>query len=159
MKDDDEAYFVVERIGVMSQYFMASTPKHPFLHIAITNTFQRLLEVDDLSKLYVPFVTGPGAIKSAMMNFMKDESLEKIQAKKYIGADGWSVTVGGKRGSSQQWIERESVSGIHKKGGYAAMGMTHFGSETGGPRGVSCFEHLSNEYQKRIGGEWTKPKK
>lgn len=154
IKDDDEAYFVVEKIGVMSQYFMAATPKHPFLHIAITHTFERLLEVSDIGDQYVPFVTGPGAIKTAMMKFLKDDTKEKVGAGTYTGVDGWTIRVDGNRVNTNKWVQRESVSGIHKKGGYAAMGMKHFGSDKGSSH-LSCVEHLSNEYQKLIKGKWT----
>jgi hypothetical protein len=67
--DDDDAWFVVERIGVLSQYFMSASPGHPLMHLAVSVTLKRLLEVDPIGTQYVPFVTGPGALKEAFYLF------------------------------------------------------------------------------------------
>jgi hypothetical protein len=134
IKDDDDAWFVVEKLGIMSQYFMAASPRHPFIHIALIHLFERLLQVDNIQKQYVPFVTGPGTIKSAMMIFRNDKVNEKVERGKYYGWDGRSVTVEGARGYS--------VNGIHKKGGYVAMGMKHFSDNRISATNDSCYEHL-----------------
>jgi hypothetical protein len=70
ISDDDEAWFVVERIGIPSQYFMASAPQHPLMHLLVTVTLRRLLEVPNVGEQYVPFVTGPGALKEAWQHFI-----------------------------------------------------------------------------------------
>jgi Glycosyltransferase sugar-binding region containing DXD motif len=70
IRDDDEAWFVVERIGIPSQYFMASAPKHPLMHLLVTVTLRRLLEVQNVGEQYVPLVTGPGALKEAWQHFI-----------------------------------------------------------------------------------------
>jgi mannosyltransferase OCH1-like enzyme len=75
--DDDDAWFVVERIGTLSQYFMASSPKHPLMHFAVTVTLRRLLEVQVIGKQYVPYVTGPGALKEAWGHFLYNYPDEK----------------------------------------------------------------------------------
>jgi hypothetical protein len=75
--DDDDAWFVVERIGTLSQYFMASSPKHPLMHLAVTVTLRRLLEVQVIGKQYVPYVTGPGALKEAWSHFLYNYPDEK----------------------------------------------------------------------------------
>jgi mannosyltransferase OCH1-like enzyme len=75
--DDDDAWFVVERIGTLSQYFMASSPKHPLMHLAVTVTLRRLLEVQVIGKQYVPYVTGPGALKEAWNHFLYNYPDEK----------------------------------------------------------------------------------
>lgn len=69
INDDDDAWFVVERIGIPSQYFMAASPRHPFMHLLVTVTLRRLMEVQNVGLQYVPFVTGPGALKEAWMHF------------------------------------------------------------------------------------------
>jgi Glycosyltransferase sugar-binding region containing DXD motif len=70
ISDHDEAWFVVERIGIPSQYFMASTPQHPLMFLLVTVTLRRLLEVHNVGEQYVPYVTGPGALKEAWQHFM-----------------------------------------------------------------------------------------
>jgi hypothetical protein len=152
IEDDDDAWFVVERIGIMSQYFMAASPKHPLIHVTLTTLLQRLLEVENIGKQYVPFVTGPGAIKSGMIFFMKDkENFAKVKKGVYVGLEGRSVTVEGTRAHSDEYVRRESVSGIHKKGGYAAMGMSHFSNmkDSHAPSS-SCYEHLYEETKKLL---------
>lgn len=151
IKDDDDAWFVVERIGVLSQYFMATSPKHPIIFVALTTLMERLLEVENIQKQYVPYVTGPGTMKSAMILFMKDATnFEKVKKGKYIGLAGRSVTVEGTRGKSNRYVKRESVSGIHKKGGYAAMGMTHFSTKVHDAPTSSCHEHLFQQTKKLL---------
>lgn len=155
IQDDDDAWFVVERVGVLSQYFMAASPKHPLIHVALTSLFQRLLEVENIRKQYVPFVTGPGAMKVAMMNFMKDgKKLFKkgVKRGKYIGVAGRSVTVVGSKGKATEYVRRESVSGIDKRGGYVAMGMQHFSGKKGRDQAPtsSCYEHLYKETKKLV---------
>ena len=142
IQDDDDSWFVVESLGIMSQYFMAASPRHPFIHIALIQLFERLLQVDNIQKQYVPSVTGPGTIKSAMMIFRNDKVNEKVKRGKYFGWDGRSITVEGARGHSHTYVRRESVSGIHKRGGYTAMGMKHFSDSRISAPTDSCYEHL-----------------
>ena len=148
--DDDDSWFVVEQLGIMSQYFMAASPRHPFIHIALIQLFERLLQVDNIQKQYVPFVTGPGTIKSAMMIFRNDKVKEKVQRGKYYGWDGRSITVEGARGQSNDYVIRESVNGIHKKGGYTAMGMKHFSDSRIAAPTDSCYEHLYQQTKKMV---------
>jgi hypothetical protein len=70
ISDDDEAWFVVERIEIPSQYFMASAPQHPLMYLLVTVTLRRLLEVRTVGEQYVPYVTGPGALKDAWKHFI-----------------------------------------------------------------------------------------
>ena len=66
----DQAYFVVEEAGYLSQYFMAAAPKHPLMYLLIQTTLSRLLNLNDVDHQYVPYVTGPGALKQAFLHFM-----------------------------------------------------------------------------------------
>ena len=132
----------------MSQYFMAASPRHPFMHTALLQLFERLLQVDNIRKQYVPFVTGPGTIKSAMMIFRNDKVNENVERGKYFGWENRSVTVEGARGQSNDYVIRESVNGIHKKGGYTAMGMNHFSNGQNSAPTDSCYEHLYKETKK-----------
>jgi hypothetical protein len=133
---------------------MSASPKHPLIYATLTHLLQRLLAVENIRKQYVPYVTGPGAIKSGMMIFMKDDdknhTFDKVKKGKYVGVVGRSVTVEGTRGHSQEFVKRESVTGIHKKGGYAAMGMSHFSKSDIHAPSSSCYEHLYKETKKLL---------
>jgi mannosyltransferase OCH1-like enzyme len=70
ISDDDDSFFVIERIGTLSQYFMAASPKHPLIHIAITETLKRIL---DIGTQNVACVSGPEVIRQSMTIFMRSE--------------------------------------------------------------------------------------
>ena len=85
------------------------------------------------------------------MLFMKDKAnFETVKKGKYVGLGGRSVTVEGAKGHSNAYVIRESVSGIHKKGGYAAMGMMHFSQKEHSSPSSSCYEHLYLESKKHV---------
>jgi hypothetical protein len=153
IQDADDSWFVVERIGIMSQYFMAASPKHPFLYICVMRCLSRLMDVTEVGTQYVPYVTGPGVVKQAMTTFMRSldnaSAYNKVKKGKYVGVGNRSITIGGGRGASLAFVERESVKGIHKKGGFAAMGMTHFSRTKNKKLKISCFEHLYNNEEEK----------
>jgi hypothetical protein len=132
---------VVENLGILSQWFMAAEPRHPLIYISVLILLERLLEVQNIQKQFVPFVTGPGTLKLSMMRFRKVEE-EKVKAGKYTGVGNKTVTVVGRKGHAKEYIIRGSVSGIHKKGGYVAMGMLHFSSKDKSAPRDSCYEYL-----------------
>jgi hypothetical protein len=150
---EDDSWYVIEQLGIMSQYFMASSPRHPFLHLCVSRLLTRLLEVESVGTQYVPFVSGPGTTKSAMILFMRDKGLGKVPAGHYVGLHNRSVTVVGTRQTGNQWVIRESVGGQAKRKGYAEMGMKHFSQSKGLPQAFvkeSCHAHLysmsANDY-------------
>ena len=63
-----DALFEQEKDGFPSQYFFAASPRHPVMYLAVQNALLRVMEVQSIMKQYVPFVTGPGAIKSAVVS-------------------------------------------------------------------------------------------
>ena len=63
-----DALFEQERGGFPSQYFFAASSHHPVMYLAVQNALLRVMEVQSIMKQYVPFVTGPGAIKSAVVS-------------------------------------------------------------------------------------------
>jgi hypothetical protein len=85
----------------------------------------RLLEANSIGAPYDPFPTGPGVVKEAMRNFMRNfTNFQQVKAGSYVGIDHQSITVRGTNDTSDLWIERKSVAGIHKIDGYYAdMGM------------------------------------
>ena len=110
IEDTDDAWFVVERIGTLSQYFMASSPKHPLMHLAVTVTLRRLLEVQKIGKQYVPFVTGPGALKESWAHFLYNYEDHKLAV---VGED----VDGGGGGDAEDGAEPEGDDEAEEGGG------------------------------------------
>ncbi len=159
--DDDDAFFVIETLGVLSQYFMAVSPKHPLMYLCILLSLHRILAIDHVGKQNVPLVTGPGALKVAFKYFMRthqllDQEDEKqwkrrhpnatrygrVKAGKYYGVGNRSVTVVGTKDTGSRWVVRGSVQ--NKGMGYDAMGMRHFSVMAKKKFNESCLVHLWN---------------
>lgn len=58
ISDLDESFFVVEHVGVLSQYFFAAAPKHPLMWHIVHTTMLRVYGLHDVDSQYVPYVTG-----------------------------------------------------------------------------------------------------
>ena len=155
--DSDDAWFVVEQIGVLSQYFMAASPRHPLLHMCVTMTFSRLMNLPFIRDQYVPFVTGPGALKQAFAWFMAAQettTFDRVSKGRYVGVDGRSVTVVGTRATSNNWIHREAITPRQKFRNYAVMGMEHFSRHQRDRRhNDSCFVEIYRKAAKDYGNQ------
>jgi hypothetical protein len=140
--EDAQAWFVVERVGVLSQYFMAAIPHHPFFFVALTTCLSRLIHlVEEIGTQYVPYITGPGVTKAAMMIFMNDfQNYQTVKEGTYTGMDGSTLTVMGKKSRSQHYIKRESIP--KKNIEFRAMDMTHFSLSKNTDLRDSCYEYL-----------------
>jgi len=66
--DETDALFEQENQGFPSQYFFASSPHHPIMFLAVYQTMHRVMDVTSVRQQFVPFVTGPGATKSAFVS-------------------------------------------------------------------------------------------
>jgi Glycosyltransferase sugar-binding region containing DXD motif len=125
--EHDEAFFVVESLGITSQYFMAARPHHPLMFLLVQMTLHRLYDVSDVNTQYVPFVTGPGALKNAFIHYMGQQHGDKngqtpYQTYQRVGAGTYhgvvdagqsSVRVVGDKGHSNDYILREALPGKH----------------------------------------------
>ena len=153
--DNDDSFFVVERIGVLSQYFMASSPGHPLMFTSVLQVFRRLMDVKSVATQYVPFVTGPGALKNAFIEFMRfskenHSTKGKVKHGLYVGHNNRTVRVVGGRHNSDKYVKRDAIRRNDKREGYKIMGMTHFSSAgvVGRSRdekqqlNISCYLHL-----------------
>ena len=65
--NETDALFEQERDGFPSQYFFAASPHHPVMFLAVYQLMHRVMDVASVQRQYVPFVTGPGAIKKAFV--------------------------------------------------------------------------------------------
>jgi mannosyltransferase OCH1-like enzyme len=142
ISEDDQAWFVVERVGVLSQYFMAGIPHHPFFFVALTTCLSRLIRlVENIGDQYVPYITGPGVTKEAMMIYMKNSTnFQTVTEGTYTGLDRSTLTVMGKKSRSQLYIKRESIP--QKNYEYKAMHMKHFSYSKNKDLQDSCYEYL-----------------
>jgi len=68
IKDDMDSFLEVEAAKFPSQYFITASPHHPAMYMAVQNTIQRLFTEQNIVQQYVPFVTGPGALKWAVVS-------------------------------------------------------------------------------------------
>ena len=146
IQDDDDAFFVVEELGVLSQYFMAASPKHPLMYLAVQNTLSRLLEVPHVGNQVIPQVTGPGALKMAFKYFMRTPDTTengRVRQGKYVGVGNRQVTVvGHKVSGSFNYVVRAAVSG--KWGQYKHMNMKHYSAIAKKKFNESCLVHIYN---------------
>ena len=142
--DDDEAWFVVEELGIVSQWFMAAEPRHPLIYLSVLILLERLLEVMNIREQYVPLVTGPGTLKVSLMKFLKRDEEQQVTAGTHVGMGNKTVTVVGRMGHAKDYVIRGSISRVHKREGYAAMGMAHFSSkkQSNHAPSDSCYEFL-----------------
>ena len=73
IQPDDDAFFVMEKSGILSQYFMAARPRHPLMYLLIQQMLSRLLSLHDVDFQIVSVVTGPGALRMAFCDFLKGQ--------------------------------------------------------------------------------------
>ena len=146
---NDDSWFTVESLGIISQYFMAASPRHPLMYLSVMHTLFRLFDVSSVRDQYVPYVTGPGALKNAFIDFMgaKGTKLGDHYQRQYqgiyVGMDNRTVTVVGSHDNQNLYIDRYGLGRRGKKKGYQMMNQTHFGSTTLEENlNISCFQHL-----------------
>jgi hypothetical protein len=123
-----------------SQYFFATSPKHPLMYLAVQQSMLRLFSLDDVGDQYVPVITGPGALKVAMIQFLGksgsiDQQYHKPNIGLYTGHDNRTVTV------SPGMVQRRWVRGRRKFDAWSAMNITFYDSLRA-PTNVSCLETL-----------------
>ena len=117
---DEDALFEVEKGGYPSQYFFAASPHHPVMYYTIQTTISRLLEVTNVHKQYVPFVTGPGAVKTGVHNCVGDGY---PAAGRYDIIGNRSLTMVGRKGKNTLYVKRDALK---NQDSFAQMNMTHY---------------------------------
>ena len=70
IRSDLSAFFLKDHWNRPSQWFMAFEPHHPMMYLAMTKIIQNILNMNNISKPKVVFVTGPEAVKDAYMDFI-----------------------------------------------------------------------------------------
>jgi hypothetical protein len=154
IRPEDDSFFVVESFHLLSQYFMAISPKHPLMFYSTQQSLLNLLRAPDTGKFNAALQTGPHALHMAFRYFMKDAGVivleprtEPVKAGFFVGTNNRSaraVGLGGKL--SDQYVIREDIGGRQKMKDYKKMGMTHNQDDKKNPSGQSCMSALWHGY-------------
>mmetsp|Transcript_73187 Transcript_73187/g.203002 ORF Transcript_73187/g.203002 Transcript_73187/m.203002 type:complete len:427 (-) Transcript_73187:361-1641(-) len=148
IKEHDDSFFVLEQLGIVAQYFLASSPAHPYMRYTMDDALDHLRQTRNVMKVNAPRTTGPGAIKRGLCLFLeaagKDGGTGYITAGRYVGAENRSVTIVGNKNFSKQYIDRGGL-GPAKMKYYREANIAHFSSQRSypfHPTAVGCNEHV-----------------
>ncbi|KAL3803877.1 hypothetical protein HJC23_004039 [Cyclotella cryptica] len=140
----DDSFFVIEQLGIMAQYFIASSPGHPLMRLSLETAMDSLRSIPNVMKNNPARTTGPNALKVGFVKFMNGTTDGYISAGTYVGIDGRSATVVGDKSTSKDYIVRTGLGDAQKFKYYKAMGIEHFHETNRLPQTgrISCMEHL-----------------
>lgn len=143
--DKDDFFGVLDSLGILAQYFLASSPRHPLMMLTLEEAQHRLRRTDNVMKNQPSMTTGPLALKVGFIKFMYNTTKGYILEGKYGGINGRTVTVKGSKYHPQDIIQREGLVGPKKTKYYRTLGIEHF--HTTAQRypkkgAISCAEHL-----------------
>jgi len=155
---DEDSVFVVEFYGLLSQYFMIASPKHPLMWYAIQRCIFNLLNTEHTNKMNAAFITGPTALHEAFQQFTRDVHIPIMSAREAINknmrfqavvADTWTGKTGrhvraiGNRTNSELYVKRDVLAGV-KLDEYALMGLKEHNTEmkTSIANNISCLSIL-----------------
>jgi hypothetical protein len=132
--DDDDGFFVVEHSDLLSQYFLALSPKHPLMYYAIQQPLSNILRERDTGYINTPLATGPQALHEAFTDFMWDKRVKvpfhghgkAIAAGYFVGTNNRSVRAVGNADFQDEYVLREAIDRRPKKKMYKTMNMTYF---------------------------------
>jgi mannosyltransferase OCH1-like enzyme len=130
---DADAVFVVEQYGLLSQYFMASRPRHPIFFYAVQVSLQNIWSASNIYTLRAPMATGPHALHTAFQLFQRQAGY-RAAAVYRVGAGEWTdgtstVAAIGDAKRPDKLVIRNSIPFEEKAKGYAEMGMNYFQHE------------------------------
>lgn len=151
---EDDAFFVIERSAILSQYFFAARPKHPLFYLLVQHMMSRLLSLNDVTMQIVSVVTGPGALRVAFNNFMDGQGpnipYTKPVAKYwyptaqiYQGMYNFTVRAVGHQDNPNEWVARDVIPDKHLI--YLRMNMTYFREIPKVESKESCFQRIYKE--------------
>ena len=150
--DSDDGFFVVEQYHILSQWFMAMSPRHPLMYYAIQHSLLNLLEAEDTQQIGAHAKTGPHAMHKAYMDFRKDAGeiidplgpgFKPVRSGVFTGSQNRTIKVVGVGENENEYVQRLAITASVRKRDYKKMGMTHFSKFTasnGGRRsGSTCL--------------------
>lgn len=154
----DDGFFVVEQYHILSQWFMAVSPRHPLMYYAIQHSLLNLMQAEDTIRIGAHVKTGPHALHRAYIDFRKDAGVivdklgtgsKPVWSGTFAGTNNRSVTVVGKGENENQYITRLAINPSIRKRDYRKMGMVHFSKYTSSSTrttskisNVTCYEKM-----------------
>lgn len=153
---DYDSFFVVEKLGTMSQFFLASSPSHPLMIHALKHGIDGLRNSVNVMVNNPAHKTGPGAIKNA---FVVLQAAVGIIANGYVNAGTYegaldraserrNVTVVGTAQKHKEYINRGGLSLKEKQAYFSAANMSgYLWLSKKYPRQgrISCMEHIRRQ--------------
>jgi len=129
IRAEDDAFFVVEVLGIPAQYWFAASPRHPVMYFSAKTALNAMAFRPDIGDNRPARTTGPAAFKAGYVLFRQGVGVETNGydgAGFYVGAHNRTVRIVGSREKANEWVDREAVK--LKGGNYEMMGMTRFHS-------------------------------
>lgn len=154
----DDAFFVVEQFHLLSQWFMAASPRHPLMYYAVQQSLSNLLTASDTGSIPASLFTGPRALHAAYIQFRRDAGDDvgaavpgttPVGAGHYVGSHNRTVTVVGIAADQNEYVNRD-VLGVLKQREYHKMGMRHFQEDTKYTTGRSCKSSMLDAFYRAI---------
>ena len=145
IQPDDDSWFPIEGLGIVAQFFFASSPGHPVMKYAIDFGIQNLRKIGNVMRNNPARNTGPGALKNAFILLMNGTSNGYIDAGLFEGIlSPRNMTVVGSKTNSAEYVNRQGLNPRDKAAYYQALGIEHFHQNSRYPgRGqISCMEHI-----------------
>jgi hypothetical protein len=152
INDSDDGFFVVEQYHILSQWFMAVSPRHPLMYYAIQHSLLNLLEAEDTQQIGAHAKTGPHALHKAYMDFRKDagaiidplgHAFKPVRSGVFTGSQNRTIKVVGVGENENEYVQRLAITASVRRKDYKKMGMTHFSKFTasnGGKKsGSTCL--------------------
>ena len=154
IQEDDDGFFVVEQYHILSQWFMALSPKHPLMYYAIQSTLQNLMEADDTLKMGAHVRSGPHALHSAFVTFRRDVNIlvdpigtgyKPVKSGIFVGTQGRSIRAVGQGEKENEYVQRMAIDAITRTRDYKRMGMKHFSTfmaPNARKSGQTCYDAM-----------------
>lgn len=145
IQPDDDSWFPIEGLGIVAQFFFASSPGHPVMKYAINFGINNLRNIVNVMRNNPARNTGPGALKNAFIMLMNGTSNGYIDAGLFEGIlSPRNMTVVGSKTNSAEYVNRQGLNPRDKAAYYKALGIEHFHQTNRyPPRGqISCMEHI-----------------
>lgn len=145
IQPDDDSWFPIEGLGIVAQFFFASSPGHPVMKYAIDFGIQNLRNIVNVMRNNPARSTGPGALKNAFIMLMNGTSNGYIDAGLYKGISSpRNMTVVGSKTNSAEYVNRQGLNAGDKSAYYKALGIEHFHQTSRYPQQgrISCMEHI-----------------
>lgn len=158
IRPSDDAFFVVEQYHLLSQYFMATSPRHPLMWYAFQQALANLWMAPDTGSINAAFITGPHSLHAAFVFFRKDVGVaiepakpgfKPVRSGHFLGTWNRSVTVIGVGENQNEYVDRDVIR--LKRREYSRLGMRHFQDDVKRASGESCLRGILSLYEEATG--------